>query len=245
MRHRRGLFVILAAAACSAAMAGPVGADYHIVTESSRTYMGRTTPPRATETWLRDGAVAIRSPGATTIIRIDLKKRWTIVDRNKKYFEEPLEAPAPAPSAAKIRIQEMGFDYEPVFTWTVTETGDTRTIGGLACRKVVAQGEADYAEERREMWVAGSATIDIDRYRALMIDRDSDPTMAQLSRQSLVLRSGIAVETTTVRTPPIAPEMTWVFRVTKVEGGVTPPAGMYEIPPGYTRAATQDELFAR
>jgi len=243
MRHRRGLLVILAAAACSAAMAGPVGADDHIVTESSRTYMGRTTPPRATETWLRDGAVATRSPGMTTIIRFDLKKRWTIVDRNKKYFEEPLEAPASP--AAKIRIQEMGFDYGPVFTWTVTETGDTRTIGGLACRKVVAQGEADYAEERREMWVVGSVTIDLERYRALMIDRDSDPAMAQLYRQSPVLRSGIAVETTTVRTPPIAPEVTWVFRVTKVEGGVIPPAGMYEIPPGYTRAATLDVLLAR
>ena len=245
MGRRRVLFIILATAACSAAAAGRVGADDHIVTESSRTYMGRTTPPRATETWLRDGAVAVRSPGTTTIIRFDLKKRWTIVDQNKKYFEEPLEAAAPASSAAKIRIQEMGFDYEPVFAWTVTETGDTRTINGLACRKVIAQGEADYAEERREMWVAGSVAINLDRHRTLMVERDTDPTMAELSRKSPVLTSGIAMETTIVRTPPIAPEMTWVFRVAKLEGGVTAPAGMYEIPPGYTRAATLDELFAR
>jgi hypothetical protein len=243
MKLRPIPILVIAAAAFAVSSPGALRADDHIVTEMSRTYMGQVSPPRATETWVCDTAAVYRDRGLTTITRFDLKKRWTILDRNKKYFEESLE-----PQAHKtptVRAQELGFDYEPVYTWKVVETGETRDIMGRTCRKVVAIGDADYAEETREMWVAVEASIDLKRYHARITDSDSDPAWTELVRQSPLLKAGIVLESKHVQTPPIAPEMTWVFRVTKLEAGVAPPPGLYEIPAGFTKAASLDELFAR
>ena len=243
MKHRPIPILVLAAAAFAASSLGTLRADDHIVTEMSRTYMGQVSPPRATETWVRDTAVAILDRGLTTITRFDLKKRWTILDRNKKYLEESLEPQVQ--KAPTVRVQELGFGYEPVYTWKVVETGETRNIGGRTCRKVVAEGEADYAEETREMWVAVEAPIDLKQYHSRITGSDSDPAWTELVRQSPLLRAGIVLESKHVQTPAIAPEMTRIFRVTKMEAGVVPPPGLYEIPAGFTKAASLDELFAR
>ncbi len=244
MKHRPTLILILAAAGVLAASVGTLRADDHIVTEISRTYMGQVMPPRPTETWVAENAVAVIVRGMTFITRFDLKKRWTITERNKKYLEEPLDASPKSPETAG-RIQEQGFEYEPAYTWRVTETGETRTIGGRICRKVIAAGDADYAEETREIWVAADAPIDLKRYHARVTDNGSDPAWTELIRQSPLLAAGIVLESTHVMTPPIAPESTWVFRVTKLEAGAAPPAGIYEIPAGFTRAASQEELYSR
>ncbi len=243
MKRRPIPILILAAAGVLAASAMTLRADDHIVTEMSRTYMGQVSPPRATEAWVCDTAAVYSDRGLTTITRFDLKKRWTILDRNKKYLEESLEPQAQ--KAPTVRAQELGFNYEPVYTWKVVETGETRDIGGRTCRKVVAEGDADYAEEAREMWVAVEAPIDLKRYHSRITDSDSDPTWKELVRQSPLLRAGIILESKHVQTPAIAPEMTWVFRVTKLEAGVAPPPGLYEIPAGFAKAASVDELFAR
>lgn len=244
MKHRPIPILVFAAAGILAASAGTLRADDHIVTEMSRTYMGQVMPPRPTETWIGENAVAVVVRGMAFITRFDLKKRWTIAERNKKYLEEPLDASPKGPETAG-RIQEQGFNYEPAYTWKVTETGETRTIDGRTCRKVIAAGDADYAEETREMWVAVDAPIDLKRYHARVTDTGSDRAWMELARQSPLLAAGIVLESKHVQTPPIAPEIVWVFRVTKLEAGAAPPSGIYEIPAGFTKAATQEELYAR
>ncbi len=237
--------IAAALAGILAAGALPLRADVHVVTEMSRTYMGQNYPPRATEVWVGKDAAATRNRGITVIARFDRKTLITVSERSKKSFEEPLEPTAKSPSApAPERIQEAGFGYySPAYDWTVRETAEAKTIGGLACRRVVAIGDADFAEETREMWVASETPIDLAAYRAF-VDRDPDPARSALAAASPLLRSGFVMEEKRTSEHSIAHTMTILFRTTVLESAA-PPAGIYDPPPGYAKAKSLGEVYGR
>ncbi len=236
-----GFFLVLLA--CLPAVAP---ADDHVVQELTRTYMGRTTPPRASEVWMGEDKVCYKEGVVVIILRYDLKKRWTIIVPQKKYLEEDLgAAAAPKPPETKpFRIQEYGFDYEPSYAWTVKKSEETETIDGRKCRKVVAQGDAEYSEEIREMWVTPDVPINFQRYYELVTKPNLDPQWLKIYEETPELKSGLVIKSVYTSEPPIAPTIVIVTKLVKAEIA-PPPANIYEVPEGMQRVKTREELYAR
>jgi hypothetical protein len=175
-----------------------------------------------------------------------LKKRWTIIVPLKKYLEEDLGAPSgPKPQEEKpFRIQEYGFNYEPSYGWTIKKAMETETIDGRKCRKIIAQGEADYAEEVREMWVSEDVPINFKRYYDLVTKPNLDAQWLKIYEGTPELKSGLVVKSVYTSEPPIAPTIVMVNKLVKAE--ITPPPpNIYEVPEGMQKVKTREELYAR
>jgi hypothetical protein len=235
------LAVFLTISFASAAMA-----DDHIVQEASRTYMGRTSPPRPSEVWLAVDRVYIKDGGVIIITRNDLKKRWTIMTRSKRYLEEDLAASAASTVREEkpFRIQEYGFNYEPSYDWTVDKNMPTETVDGRKCRKVVARGDADYAQEVREIWVTKDVPIAIKRAYEMLTKPNLDAQWQKIYERTPDLKEGFVVKSVVTSENPIAPTMVMVTRLTKAEVA-PPPPGIYELPAGLQKVKSLEELYAR
>lgn len=221
-----------------------LAADDHITEESTRTYMGRTTPPMTSKIWIGENKTCYLGRSFNFIYRYDLKKRYTINLRNKKYLEEPLEESSKPAEKEKIRIQTLGFDYSPAFDWMVTKTDEEKIIDGHMCRLYILEGDADYAEEKRELWITQDVQIDLDRYYEFMVKPGLDEQWLKVYEKNPELKHSIVLESQTITENPIAPTMTWKSKVTKIES-VEPPEGLYELPEGFQKVETREELYAR
>jgi hypothetical protein len=235
------LFALLTCLLSSAALA-----DDHVVQEMTRTYMGRTTPPRTSEVWMGEDKVCIKDGAVIIILRHDLNKRWTVIVPRKKYLEEDLSAPvAQKPQEEKsFRIQEYGFNYEPSYIWTIKKAAETETLDGRKCRKIVVQGDAEYAEEVREMRVTEDVPIDIARYYDFVTKPNLDARWLKIYEETPELKNGFVVKTISTSEPPIAPTIVMVTKLVNVETA-SPPPGIYEVPEGMQKVKTREELYAR
>lgn len=244
MRTRSLVGVLAAAWACLLVSAAK--ADDHIVQEQSRTYMGRTSPPRPSEAWIAADKINIKDGAVMIITRYDLNKRWTIVIPSKKYIEEDLAVPAEfkVPDEKPFRIQEYGFNYEPSYDWTIENKTPAETIDGRRCRKIVARGDADYAEEVREMWLTEDVPIDIKRAYEMLTKPNLDAGWLKIYETTPALKNGFVVKSVTTSEHPIAPTMVLVTKLTKVEIA-PPPPGIYEVPAEMQKVRTFKELYAR
>ncbi len=207
--------------------------------------MGGTSPAQVFEVWLGGDRTFVRVGSFVVITRHDLEKRWIVrLDRNA-YFEEPLSPREHNRKPAKAaRIQEYGFYYEPLYEWTLQETPDTATVGGLSCRKIIARGEAEYASEVRELWVAAAAPIDVKSYYERIERPRFDESWVKIHQCNETLRGGFVMKSLITSEHPIAPTMVAEMIVTKIERA-TPPDGTYEPPAGMRKVATRDELYAQ
>jgi hypothetical protein len=221
------------------------GADDHLVSELKRTYMGRTFPARTTEVWLGRDRTLVREGSIVVITRYDLKKRWILRPDRKEYMEEPVAVSTRKGKSAKPeRIQEYGFDYEPLYEWTLEETPDTATMASLSCRKIIARGEAEYASEVRELWVATAPPIDIKAYYERIAAPRLDEGWTKIYHCNETLRKGLVMKSRIATENAIAPTMVVEMIVTKIERA-TPPDEAYELPDGFRKVMTRDQLYAR
>ena len=131
---------------------------------------------------------------------------------------------AAAGQTASERIQEAGWSYVPEYDWTLRDTGEEKVIDGRTCRRLVLDGDADYAEEIREYWISRDVPVDIDRYYRLLTKRELRGQLLALYETTPLLRQGFIVESRTTTENPIAPTMVWTGQVTKLEKA-DPPAG--------------------
>lgn len=221
-----------------------LAADDHIVEESTRTYMGRTTPPMISEIWIGENKMCYKGRSFNFIYRYDLKKRYTLNLRNKKYLEEPLEESSKPDEKEKVRIQTLGFDYMPVYDWVVTKTDEEKTIDGHVCRLYILEGDADYAEEKRELWIAQDVPVDLGRYYEFAVKSGLDEEWLKIYEKNPELKHSVTLESQTITEHPIAPTMTWKSKITKIESA-EPPEGLYELPEGFQKVETREELYAR
>jgi hypothetical protein len=220
-------------------------ADDHVASELRRTYMGRSFPAQTSEAWVSPDRTYLREGGIVIITRLDLQKRWILVPSRKTYLEEPVNSPPPGwKPAAAPRIQEYGFDYEPVYEWSVDEASEQTAVNGIPCRKIVVRGEAEYAEEVREMWVATEVPIDAKAYYERVVKPFLDESWLRIFQSRADLRKGIVVKSRITSEPAIAPPSVTEIIVTKMERA-QPPGGTYEIPEGFRRVSTRSELYAR
>ncbi len=241
-RQAAGAF---AALAVLLAGAGAVRADDHFVSELKRSYMGRTYPPRPSEVWLGADRVYVRDGPVIVITRHDLKKRWVILPERKRYLEEPLAgSPGKKEASAPVRLQEYGFDYAPAYEWTVRETPETATVGGLLCRKVLARGDAEYAGEVRELWVAESPPVDARLYFERVVRPNLDEAWSRIYQGHGLLKNGVVMKSVTTTEPAIAPATVTEIQVMKLEKAA-PPEKIYDLPEGLRKVSTRAELYAR
>jgi len=210
-----------------------------------RTYMGRTYPPQTSEVWIGESKTYLREGAVVTITRPDLHKRWIVNQRTKKYLEEPYPSPPSAPpQKAPFRIQEYGWDYEPVYEWSAKATGEAAVIDGRTCEKIVLTGEADYGSEVREIWIAKDVPVDLPAYMSQILEPNLEAALVPLYRETSLLRSGLAVKTVTTMERPIAHPIVYENVLTKVEK-TDAPSGTYDLPPGFTPAKTREEWSGR
>ncbi len=237
-----GALLLLAAVLLAA---GTGRADDHVASELRRSYMGRTYPVQPSEVWLGADRTYVKDGPVVIITRADLGKRWVVLPGRKKYLEETLPLPAERQARpAPVRLQEYGFDYEPRYEWAVRETAGTVSVGGLPCRKFIARGDAEYAEEVRELWVAENPPVDIKAYFERVVKPGLDPAWLKIYESHGPLRRGLVMKSVTTTEPAIAATTVVEIQVTKVES-VPPPAGIYDLPAGLRKVATRAELYAR
>jgi hypothetical protein len=232
---------VLPGAAVTPALAVP---DDHIVSEQSRTYMGNTMPPVTQEVWLSDQAAWMSSGRTTVLLRFDLGKLFYLNPAQKRFYEQALADSEAAAQAEPERIQEVGWNYVPEYDWTLRDAAGVRLIDGRACRLLVLDGDADYAEEVREYWISRDVPIDVSRYYRLLTKRELRGQLLAIYEATPILREGLVLESRTTIERPIAPTMVWTSKVTKVEKAGAP-AGTYEVPSGFQKVSSLRELYAR
>jgi hypothetical protein len=233
--------------ACLALLAAPrtARADEHVTSELRRTSNGRTYPVQPSEVWVSPDKTYLRDGGVVVVLRYDLQKKWTIVASRRKYLEEPLNSPPPGrKAAAPSRIQEYGFDYEPVYEWTVNETPERTSLNGIPCRKILVRGDAEYAEKTLEMWVATEVPVDAKAYYERAVVPFLDESWLKIYQGLADLRKGIVVRSLITSDPAAASPSVTEIVVTKMERA-QPPGGIYEVPGDFRKVSTRSELHAR
>jgi hypothetical protein len=148
-RFAVSLFIV---AVCLAA-AGTARADTHAVIESTRLYMEQETKV-SFEYWIARDRSSRSASGRTTITRDDLGLAWNLDLDAKSYTETVIPKPPAPPSRQRLDMRKLWLDYyEPDFSWTVKETGASRSFNGFDCREFRASGEADFAEMSAVYWI--------------------------------------------------------------------------------------------
>ncbi len=218
---------------------GLLQADDHLVRESTRTYMGRTRPPQRSEVWITEGKVRLQFSRVVSILRHDLGVRWTILTEKNRYLEEPLRT---TPQGVKaVRIQEAGFNYEPIYTWRVKDPGTQEVLEGRPCQRLRVEGEADFASESQELWVDRAPGLDMARFFRQVLALELPEDRLALFRGSEPLRTGLVIKSVTTTEPAIAPASVVTSRIIKVEQAEAP-AGFYDLPAGCVKVATLEAL---
>jgi len=236
---KRKLLVTAALAAMAFSVAS---ADDHVVVERTRSGMGMRFPTQSIEIWLNDTALCIRRTRLTTIERYDLQKRWILSPEKKRYFEEPLNGTIEQETGKDtIGIQRAGWDYTPHYDWTVKETQQLEVVTDQQCRLIAADGDADYSNEFLGLWVTDKAPVDIARFNERVTPNTADFNWHDLIKVYPLLDKCFIMKSINRTEPPIAPEMTYEMRVTKLEN-TAPPPGTYEVPDGFQKANSMEEL---
>jgi hypothetical protein len=215
-------------------------ADDHVILERMRSGMGMRSPARSTEIWLSNQALYINSGRLITIVRYDLQRRWTLSFQTKRFFEEPITPPE-AEKKDSVTIHRLGWDYVPVYDWTVSEKQKEELICDQQCKLIVAEGDADYASESIEFWVTEKVPVNATRFNERVTATISDFDWAGILKAHASLKSQFIMKITDSKAHPIAPEMTYETKVTKIESAAPPP-GIYEIPDGFQKVKSSDEL---
>ena len=217
----------------------PLGGDDHLIQEETRSYMGRTYPTMTRETWIAENKACMLIGQFKTIIRQDLGKKWDVYPDLKAYLESPIEDQA---KDKEESIHDIGWDYTPEYDWTVEETNETQVIDGRECIKIIARGDADYAEQIIDMCISKKPPLDTQRYYRLIstIDGKWKDILAAYPK----LKDALVVQSGYTRINPIAPTMTGETRLIKVETA-EPPPNLYEIPEGMEKVESMEELYRR
>src|SRR3989338_3491309 len=237
--HKRTFIasVVLAAMIYSAATA-----DDHIIFQRIRSGLGVRFPARSTEIWMNESSVWLKGSAYVTIERYDLQKRWIVSPGKKRYVEVPLTpAPEKKINNDSVAIQRAGWTYAPTYEWTVKETDQEAVIGDQPCMLIVAEGDADYSSESVELWVAKSAPVNAALYNERVTAGAVDFDWQDLLNVFPTLKNRFIMRFVDKRRPPIAPETTYETKITKVETAAPPPM-IYEVPDGFQRVNSVQEL---
>jgi len=242
-------YLLFMAASQTAVADAPSSTCLHVVIEREFTFLA-STRTMLSERWIADDRMYAKSGDIVSITRKDLGVRWIIDGAKRTYTEMPLSGPSadrPAapeppssPTVAKPAedLREAGFRYEPAYEWTVTDTPETSTINGRLCIRVVAAGDADYAETNLALWYCPRSEADKAGDQNVpflnMIRDDSIKTFLESQQRKRGNPILMSYEETTE--PSISPVMVTRIRIKTLES-VPAPAGLFNVPIGVSKAS--------
>jgi hypothetical protein len=211
----------------------------YLVTESQFTFMA-STQTTVTEYWITVDKLYQRLGTRVTIVRTDRGVQWDIDMQAGTYSESRLISTEDKTPAEDIRT--AGFSYEPDFAWTITGDTQTSTINGRPCHFSIAKGVADFAEMTLKLGLCQSNGQPLSEKvnRSILSSagfRYRHPvtfvTEFLSNRPELLLMS---LEATVE--PPISSTMNHRVVVRSIENSA-PPAGIFDLPAGIRKIATQ------
>ena len=214
--------------------------DVHATIENSRTYMDYTRT-YVFEYWLTDIKSYIQRDNAVWITRKDLGLTWQIDLDERTYTEEKIKKNTGSKRSKVQDIHTLGMDYEPQYDWTVKDTGDTKNINGFPCRLFAASGDADFSEISLKFWICieGQA-YNRDEYRTFVLEQlKNDGRLKPLYGTLKKFKHSFPVLREENIESPIAPKMTRVVKVTKLERTDAPPK-IYDLPEGLRKISGEE-----
>jgi hypothetical protein len=194
--------------------------------------------------WYGEKSFTINAGRTIIIYRKDLGKIWTVMARENKYFEETISEPAKQETdqVENVSIHRLGQDYEPVFDWIIKPAYSLENIGGFDCKKISANGDADYAEINIDIWIAQNTDLVMNDLLKTAFEFMSDDNWRTLYKTHPELKDFFIIKSASTLIGAIAPE-----RITekemKIEKNATPPAGIFELPKGCVKVNSINELY--
>jgi hypothetical protein len=216
----------------------PPPSDLHIVFRFEFVYQA-STRTTSNEWWVSDGKSAARQGDRLSIYREDLGVVWRASVKAGTYTETKIPVagqPAPTPLAAgKVDMHTAGYDWEPIYDWSVKASGQSSIIAGRPCREFVATGDADYAEAKVSFWACdplpGVTRNPTDTVAAPL----RSASAKKMILDTLTKHGGawlLAAEEQ--QEPAIAPTMVMRVRVETLEVTTAPP-GTFDVPPTFKK----------
>jgi hypothetical protein len=258
MRKNRILLISSAAILIGlAAVARPARADVFMkqkVHTGAMKVMGQSQPEKDTirVTWLGPNKVRMDQDGGTSTVFLADKKVLYLIDHNKKqYSEMPLDFEKMMGQAAEAQAGEdpdraKAMEKMPAamknmmkgmmegMSATVTDTGETKTIGSWTCRKyLVEMNMGMMGKVKSESWATEDLKVDTSLYftsaNAMMASQPGFEKIAQEMRKI----KGVVVSTASAMTV-MGSDVTSTTELLECADKAAP-AGTYELPAGYTK----------
>jgi hypothetical protein len=212
-----------------------VGGDIHVKSETSRFYMDFERKD-VNELWLTEGKSCRKVSNRLYITREDLGVRWLVDPAKKSYLEVKLDAAQQPRAGAGEDIHTVGMYYNPEYDWELKDTAEEKEIEGYRCRRYEAVGEADFAGIVSSYWICEDESAPGGRlYGEYMMEQvKNDPQRPKLSTLLKEHKGAFPVYREETIENAIAPTMVYKIKLLVLEEAEAP-AGIYEIPDGYTK----------
>jgi len=229
------VFLIIAALAFS-----PFAAEAdHLIKGKKHTdamsMMGQPAKDEDTTTWLGKDKMRQDVGEITNLIRMDVNKMYIINHADKTYSEMdlPLNLDDILPPEAKQMMDAMDISSN------ITDTGETQTINNWACQKYLIEISVSMMGMdmpiKMDMWTSKDLGVDLNEFKELY---------TQILETNPVFKDFIG-EFEKIGGYPILTEFSMSMMGTEQKykeevlsaEKMTPPAGTYDLPEGYTKTA--------
>jgi hypothetical protein len=108
------------------------------------------------ELWAAPQKIFAKMKYSSEILRYDLNKEWKLSSNGQTYSEFPIVNTNDEEENNKNNeLYDLGFRYDPVYTWDVTDTKTKVKIGNWQCSHYILHGDAECSERTIDIWITG------------------------------------------------------------------------------------------
>jgi len=250
------LMVALAACILVGSSATVQGADYlqSVTSVDAFEIQGMAQPARTdtVETWMTDDMAAMKTgDGFVYILRADLNVMYFIDHSQKAYMEVPIDflsklddyvagAVVEDTTAAALSAMESFFAGVQI---TVTPEDSTKKISQWNTRKYVSTMTTPMGNTVTESWLTTDVDINLDLYRSITnVAMAAIPGFEKLLAEMKKLEGIPVVSLTTMEIAGTQVSTTTDLLASRTEDA---PAGIFDVPEGYTKQADQPGMMGR
>jgi len=250
MGKTRNIWIVVVMVLFVCAAVGPAAADtflkYKRHTDAFKV-MGQSQPEKNEETftWLAPGKVRMdMADQKSSIVLLDKKVMVLLDHANKTYTEMPLDLDkildqtvgqeSGSAEGNAMAKKMMGLAKSMMkFKITVTETGETKTIGNWNARKYILNMDMTMGSSTSEIWASQDIKIDpMLYYSAANAAMAAMGDMQEMMKEIQKIK-GISVLNVS-KAKVMGTEVTTSEELLEAGEG-NPPAGTYDIPAGYKK----------
>lgn len=169
---------------------------YHISITRTRADSIQGLRERNYELWAAPQKIFAKMKYSSEILRYDLNKEWKLSSNGQTYSEFPIvNTDGEDEDNKNNELYDLGFRYDPVYTWDVTGTKDKVKIGNWQCSHYILHGDAECSERTIDLWI----TDELPEYLSIMNDENfhriiyGDHYMNGLKETFPLLKKGVVV----------------------------------------------------